>query len=124
MQVRGTKTCLESLGPWPAAMAAHLDMLAAIPEEEAAAAAGSSSISRAPEPAPGSADAEAVAAARARARGIVDIELAKMLAKDDLGKTPEELLQELGCVTAATNSSSSRSAAFYLNGWKKRQEEG
>jgi hypothetical protein len=96
VQVRGTKTCLEVLGPWPAAMAAHLDMLAATPEEEAAANDGSSSISRAPEAAPGSAAAAAAADARAKARGIVDLELAKLLAQDDLGKTPEELIRELG----------------------------
>jgi hypothetical protein len=97
VQVRGTKTCLEVLGPWPAATAAHLDMLAAIPEEEAAANNGSSSISRAPKAAPGSAAAAAAAAAaRAKARGIVDLKLATLLAKDDLGKTPEELVRELG----------------------------
>jgi hypothetical protein len=28
--------------------------------------------------------------------GIVDLELAKLLAKDDLGKIPEELIWELG----------------------------
>jgi hypothetical protein len=71
-------------------------MLAATPEEEAAANDGSSSISRAPEAAPGSAAAAAADDARAKARGIVDLELAKLLAKDDLGKTPEELMRELG----------------------------
>jgi hypothetical protein len=79
-------------------MAAHLDMLAATAEEEAAAADGSSSgISRAAEPAPGSAAAAAVAEARAKARGFVDIELTKLLANDDLGKSPEELMDELRC---------------------------
>jgi hypothetical protein len=77
-------------------MAAHLDMLAATPEEEAAANDGSSSISRAPEAAPGSAAAAAVAEARAKARSIVDNELAKLMAEDDLGETPAELLEKLG----------------------------
>lgn len=31
-QVRGVKNCLESLGPWGAAAAAHLDLLAAAAE--------------------------------------------------------------------------------------------
>lgn len=44
MQMNGVKYCLEALGPWGAAAAAHLDLLSAVPdsagdgEEDAAAA--------------------------------------------------------------------------------------
>jgi hypothetical protein len=40
VQVRGARTCLEVLGPWPAAAAAHLDLLRAMADSDAADADG------------------------------------------------------------------------------------
>lgn len=77
MQVRGTKTCLEALGPWPAAVAATYDLLSAVPEEDATGGLGSGS---------------STAGGRG---GLVDLELAKMMSDDDLGKPPAEMIELL-----------------------------
>jgi hypothetical protein len=38
VQVNGVKTCLDALGPWGAAAAAHLDLLSSVPDEDDAGA--------------------------------------------------------------------------------------
>uniref|UniRef100_A0A383WL31 P-loop containing nucleoside triphosphate hydrolase protein n=1 Tax=Tetradesmus obliquus TaxID=3088 RepID=A0A383WL31_TETOB len=112
-QVRGTRACLGELGAWPAAAAAHLDLLRAMADSKEADADADGMASRSLDEEDDGDAAVANAARRvvegqdddeaevpepgdgSTTGGLVDLEVMKRMTADDIGNAPSKMIAAL-----------------------------